>query len=168
MEPEPTTLMSQIDLQTLVLTMQKDIYAHHAALEELNTLKSTILDLKNKNFTLTEENASLRQKIADLTASSTTAKTNPLASASNHQTQLKETATSTQTKNRSTYAKVTQQKQSKLKKIMDPADVTDKHRAAITRDFNPQDKGLKGYPSIYIHRSRRFTLVNIVPQFIYP
>ncbi|CEP12861.1 hypothetical protein [Parasitella parasitica] len=161
MEPEPTTLMSQLDLQTLVLTMQRDISAHHAALEELNTLKSTILDLKNKNFSLTEENASLRQQIADLTASTTAAKRNPPASVSNQQTQPNKAATSTTTKTGSTYAEVAQQKQPKQKKVKNPADVTDKHRAAITRGFNAQAEGPKGYHSVYINRSRRFTRTEV-------
>jgi hypothetical protein len=68
MEPEPSTLMLQLVLQKLGLTMPRDISAHRTALEELNTLKSTILDLKNKKFSL-NQNGSLCQ-IADLTASS--------------------------------------------------------------------------------------------------
>ncbi|CEP12852.1 hypothetical protein, partial, partial [Parasitella parasitica] len=111
-------------------------------------------------FSLTQENASLRQQIADLTALSSAAKRTPNTAATNQQSQpSKAPASGTQTSG-STWTEVVQKK-NKPKKIKDPADVTEKHRAAITRRFNLQEDGPKGYINVYIHRSRRFTRTEV-------
>ncbi|KAK4511684.1 DNA mismatch repair protein msh6 [Mucor velutinosus] len=47
------------------------------------------------------------------------------------------------------------------KKVRNPADVTDKHRQAITRGFNLAPEGPKGYTTVYFNRSRRFTRTEV-------
>lgn len=155
----PTShLMSQLDLQTLVLNMQKDITAHQSALIELNTLKSTIMELKTKNDSLTLENENLRQQLQNLQVS----KADGGKPTSNHTKSGNKAPNSTNkaspgtTKAHNSWVEVTK----KSPKVRNPTQVTDKHRAALTRGFNLTD-GPQGYTTVYIHRSRRFTRTEV-------
>ncbi|KAK4522115.1 uncharacterized protein ATC70_004654 [Mucor velutinosus] len=141
----PATLMSQMDLQRLVLTMQQDISAHNSALQELNALKTTILNLQKQNESLTQENERLRQQLNSQQGSTTT------------QAQPKSAPNATKKTPNNSWTEVIK----RSKKVRNPADVTDKHRQAITRGFNLAPEGPKGYTTVYFNRSRRFTRTEV-------
>ncbi|KAK4508976.1 uncharacterized protein ATC70_008058 [Mucor velutinosus] len=159
----PATLMSQMDLQRLVLTMQQDISAHNSALQELNALKTTILNLQKQNESLTQENERLRQQLNSQQGSTTT----QAQPKSGIQQQPKPHSSATQSTQQAPNATKKTPNNSwtevikRSKKVRNPADVTDKHRQAITRGFNLAPEGPKGYTTVYFNRSRRFTRTEV-------
>jgi len=155
--------MSQMDLQRLVLTMQQDISAHNSALQELNALKTTILNLQKQNESLTQENERLRQQLNSQQGSTTT----QAQPKSGIQQQPKPHSSATQSTQQAPNATKKTPNNSwtevikRSKKVRNPADVTDKHRQAITRGFNLAPEGPKGYTTVYFNRSRRFTRTEV-------
>lgn len=144
MDTDTSTLMSQMDLQRLVLTVQQDITAHNSALQELNALKNTILNLQQQNESLTQENARLRQQLQSQMGSKPSEN-----SKSSQQQQPKFQSQAPKASKQSSDSSTSWTTIAKRpKKVSNPADVTDKHRQAITRGFNLEAEGPKGYTTV--------------------